>query len=154
MCNTQIEFYQPLPSELFIKIQSLYSNLPVKSLTKNHIMFQEGCVSTFIELIQSGLNITSRVIRLPGLNFKIKESEEHFTNTLLCLFNEYRIMMESVLLKSSMPYKVCSLILMRLIDSFNINHHLKHKSTNVDGFKSYKKMYTNFENTSISNFFD
>jgi hypothetical protein len=78
----------------------------VKSLTKNHIIFEEGCVTTFIELIQNGLNITSRVARLPGLNFKIKESEEHFTNTLLYLFNEYRIMIESVLLKFSIPYKV------------------------------------------------
>lgn len=76
------------------------------------MVFQDGCVTTFIEKKNSNENmlaITSRVIRPSGEAFKINDNNEHITNSLLFLFNEYRIMIEGVLLKHSIPYKVLKL---------------------------------------------
>ena len=87
----------------FVEIQNSFLHLPVKSLFKDQIIFEEGCVTTCIDLIKNGIKIESRLVKPFGLSV---QNHENITSNLLFLFNEYRIILESVLIKNSIPYKV------------------------------------------------
>ncbi len=111
ICHSQFDLRIPIPTNTIFEILSLYLNLQVKYLDKNRIIFQEGCVTTNIEVTKTKtqLKITSRLFNPTCLSAQTSETDENFyktTNILLYLFNEYRIITESVFIKCSIPYKV------------------------------------------------
>ncbi len=111
ICHSQFDLRIPIPTNTIFEILSLYLNLQVKYLDKNRIIFKEGCVTTNIEVTKTKtqLKITSRLFNPHCLSVQTSETDENFyktTNILLYLFNEYRIITESVFIKCSIPYKV------------------------------------------------
>lgn len=86
-------------------------NLPLTiSISATHIICQEGCVITSIQLFdETKLRISSRIIDLSDINIKqnFENVLKKLAKTFICLFNEYRIVLENVLHENMIAFSVC-----------------------------------------------
>ena len=85
------EFPFRLPSSVLTRVFSKFLKLfEIDYLTREYLLFQEGCFNCLIRYKESGrLEVSVRLV--------------------LCLFNEYKIVAECCFFENSIPFRVSSI---------------------------------------------
>lgn len=109
------EFPFDLPNSILTRIYSKFVHLfEIDYLTSDYLLFQEGCFNILIRYSRETqqLELSVRTVDFTKIlcdDCELKELKE-FKKSILCLFNEYKIVVECSLFENSIPFNVSNSI--------------------------------------------
>ncbi len=107
------EFPFRLPSSVLTQVFSRFLKLfEVDYLTREYLLFQEGCFNCLIRYEETGgLEVSVRAVDFGAVleeEGQLDGELAEFKKSILCLFNEYKIVIECCLFENSIPFRVSS----------------------------------------------
>ena len=104
--NSKYDFFYKAPRSLINELISAFMQLPfISFLSETCIIGNEGCFNFRLQFSKDlqRLELSLRTL----VKFELSDkSLKKLKKCLLCLFNEYKVIVEATLLERSIPYKV------------------------------------------------
>ncbi len=103
------EFPFRLASSVLVRVFRMFIKLfKVDYLTEEYFLFQEGCFNCLIRYWNGRLEVSVRSVDISAIlsDEQLEGELDEFKKSILCLFNEYKIVVECCLFKNSIPFKV------------------------------------------------